>query len=45
MLVQVLQVGVDGTDKEIDAAEYGQAPEGFDFLVIGHREAFAAMAV
>jgi threonine dehydrogenase-like Zn-dependent dehydrogenase len=27
---------VDGTDKEINAAEYGQAPPGFDFLVTGH---------
>jgi threonine dehydrogenase-like Zn-dependent dehydrogenase len=34
--VQVLRVGVDGTDKEINAAEYGQAPPGYDFLVIGH---------
>src|SRR5919112_1853872 len=36
VLVRVLRVGVDGTDKEINAAEYGQAPPGFDFLVIGH---------
>jgi threonine dehydrogenase-like Zn-dependent dehydrogenase len=36
VLVKVLRVGVDGTDREINAAEYGQAPEGFDFLVIGH---------
>ncbi|MBV9928201.1 MAG: glucose 1-dehydrogenase [Acidobacteria bacterium] len=36
VLVQVLRVGVDGTDKEINAAEYGAAPEGSDFLVIGH---------
>jgi threonine dehydrogenase-like Zn-dependent dehydrogenase len=36
VLVRVLRVGVDGTDKEINAAEYGQAPESFDFLVIGH---------
>jgi threonine dehydrogenase-like Zn-dependent dehydrogenase len=36
ILVRVLRVGVDGTDKEINAAEYGQAPEGDDFLVIGH---------
>jgi threonine dehydrogenase-like Zn-dependent dehydrogenase len=36
VLVKVLRVGVDGTDKEINAAEYGQAPAGFDFLVIGH---------
>ena len=34
--VQVLRVGVDGTDKEINAAEYGAAPPGDDFLVIGH---------
>ena len=36
VLVQVLRVGVDGTDKEINSAEYGQAPLGDDFLVIGH---------
>lgn len=36
VLVQVLRVGVDGTDKEINAAEYGQAPPGDDFFVIGH---------
>src|SRR6476646_8591441 len=36
VLVRVLRVGVDGTDKEINAAEYGQAPLGYDFLIIGH---------
>ncbi|MDQ3137262.1 MAG: alcohol dehydrogenase catalytic domain-containing protein, partial [Gemmatimonadota bacterium] len=36
VLVKVLQVGVDGTDKEINAAEYGAAPPGYDFLVTGH---------
>src|SRR5437867_7101042 len=36
VLVQVLRVGVDGTDKEINAAEYGAAPPGDDFLVTGH---------
>src|SRR5262249_28959056 len=36
VLVKVLRVGVDGTDKEINAAEYGAAPDGFDFLVLGH---------
>lgn len=36
VLVRVLRVGVDGTDKEINAAEYGMAPPGFDFLVTGH---------
>jgi len=36
VLVKVLRVGVDGTDKEINAAEYGAPPAGFEFLVIGH---------
>ena len=36
VLVKVLRVGVDGTDKEINAAEYGAAPPGYEFLVIGH---------
>src|SRR6266566_3123827 len=36
VLVRVLRVGVDGTDKEINAAEYGAAPAGADFLIIGH---------
>src|SRR5689334_8410571 len=36
VLVKVLRVGVDGTDKEINAAEYGAAPQGYDFLTIGH---------
>lgn len=36
VLVKVLRVGVDGTDKEINAAEYGAAPDGYEFLVIGH---------
>ena len=36
VVVKVLRVGVDGTDKEINAAEYGAAPDGYNFLVIGH---------
>ena len=36
VLVKVLRVGVDGTDKEINAAEYGEAPPGESFLVLGH---------
>src|SRR5215216_3961535 len=36
VLVKVLRVGVDGTDREINAAEYGAPPPGYDFLVIGH---------
>ena len=36
VLVEVLRVGACGTDREINNAEYGTAPEGFDFLVLGH---------
>ncbi len=36
VLVRILRVGVDGTDREINAAEYGAAPKGCDFLVLGH---------
>jgi glucose 1-dehydrogenase len=36
VLVKILRVGVDGTDKEINAAEYGAAPPGDDYLIIGH---------
>jgi glucose 1-dehydrogenase len=36
VLVRVLCVGLDGTDKEIKAGEYGAAPEGASFLVQGH---------
>jgi glucose 1-dehydrogenase len=36
ILVKVLKVGVDATDREINEAKYGNAPPGFDFLVLGH---------
>jgi threonine dehydrogenase-like Zn-dependent dehydrogenase len=36
VLVRVLRVGVDGTDREIDDAEYGAPPVGSPFLVLGH---------
>jgi threonine dehydrogenase-like Zn-dependent dehydrogenase len=36
VLIRVLKVGVDATDREINDALYGNAPPGFDFLVIGH---------
>ena len=36
VLVRVLCVGVDGTDKEINAAEYGAPPPGHDYLILGH---------
>ncbi len=34
--VQVLRVGLDGTDKEINAGEYGAPPPGFEYLILGH---------
>jgi len=36
VLVEVLAVGVDGTDDEIARGEYGEAPAGDDYLIIGH---------
>ena len=36
VLVKVLQVGLDGTDKEIIDAEYGDAPENDEYLFLGH---------
>ena len=36
VLVESLAVGLCGTDTEIVNAEYGEAPPGFDVLVLGH---------
>jgi threonine dehydrogenase-like Zn-dependent dehydrogenase len=36
VLVKVLRVGIDGTDKEINAAEYGVPPPGDEYLILGH---------
>jgi glucose 1-dehydrogenase len=36
VLVRVLRVGVDGTDREINMAEYGAPPAGEGILVLGH---------
>ena len=36
VLVKVLKIGVDATDREINDALYGQAPQECDYLVIGH---------
>src|SRR5436853_212290 len=36
VLVEVLRVGVDGTDKEINDGLYGAPPPDDDFLVTGH---------
>ena len=36
VLVRVQQVGLDGTDAEILEGQYGEAPPGDDYLIIGH---------
>lgn len=36
VLVKVLRVGVDGTDREINEGLYGAPPPGDDFLILGH---------
>ncbi|MEW1805772.1 glucose 1-dehydrogenase [Arthrobacter sp. SLBN-53] len=36
VLVEALAVGLCGTDSEIIAADYGEAPPGQDYLVLGH---------
>lgn len=36
VLVETLAVGLCGTDEEIISGEYGEAPEGAPFLVLGH---------
>lgn len=36
VLVRVLRVGLDGTDREVCDGLFGTAPEGDDYLIIGH---------
>lgn len=36
VLVEVIRAGACGTDREINNGEYGVAPEGSEFLVLGH---------
>src|SRR5687768_12034486 len=36
VLVRVLQVAIDETDREINAAAYGEAPVGESRLIVGH---------
>lgn len=36
VLVKLLKVGMDATDREIVEAKYGAAPPGYEFLVLGH---------
>ncbi len=36
MRVRLIRVGLCGTDADLAAGEYGRAPEGSDYLVMGH---------
>jgi threonine dehydrogenase-like Zn-dependent dehydrogenase len=44
-VMRVLEVGIDGTDMEINGGLYGEAPPGSDFLVIGHEALSVVEAV
>ena len=45
VLIRILKCGVDGTDKEISAGEYGAPPSGSPFLVLGHENFGSVEAV
>jgi threonine dehydrogenase-like Zn-dependent dehydrogenase len=44
-MMRVLEVGIDGTDSEINNGEYGEAPPGSPVLVIGHEALSVVEAV
>jgi glucose 1-dehydrogenase len=44
-LMRVLEVGIDGTDTEINQGLYGEPPPGASFLVIGHEALSVVEAV
>lgn len=35
-LLRIMKLGIDGTDRDINAGFYGAAPDGEKFLVVGH---------
>ena len=43
VLIDVVRVGLCGTDADIERGQYGRAPEGSDVLVLGH-ESFGRVA-
>jgi threonine dehydrogenase-like Zn-dependent dehydrogenase len=45
VLVRVLEVGIDGTDREINGAVYGKPPSGEEWLTIGHEALGSVEAV
>lgn len=36
VLVRVLELGIDGTDRDINRGEYGEAPDGRSDLIVAH---------
>lgn len=36
VMIKNIRVGIDGTDREINNAQYGVAPEGEEYLILGH---------
>jgi len=36
VMIKNIRVGIDGTDREINDAQYGIAPEGEEYLILGH---------
>jgi len=44
-VMRVLEVGIDGTDTEINQGLYGEPPPGFSFLVVGHEALSVVEAV
>jgi glucose 1-dehydrogenase len=45
LLLEVLRVGICGTDRDIIAGFYGEAPAGSDYLVLGHESICRVHAV
>lgn len=44
-VVQTLEIGICGTDMEIDRAEYGQAPPDSPYLILGHESLGRVLSV
>ena len=36
VLVKILEVGIDGTDMEINQGDYGESPPDQEFIILGH---------
>jgi threonine dehydrogenase-like Zn-dependent dehydrogenase len=45
VLVELIRVGLCGTDKEISEGLFGEAPDGADFLIVGHENLGRVVAV